>query len=65
MSTKNKTKRAKMGRPPLPQGTQKAIRLSVRVTPAEAAKLEAEAMKRGITVSDLLMAPWREGRKGR
>ncbi|HUS58885.1 MAG TPA: hypothetical protein VM141_09555 [Planctomycetota bacterium] len=65
MSAKKKTKAKKMGRPPMPAGTQKAIRLSVRVTPAEAAKLEAEAMKRGATVSDLLMEAWRKGKERR
>jgi len=64
MSTKRKPK-AKMGRPPLPPGTQKAIRLGVRATKAERKMLEAEAKKQGCTISDLLMRPWREGRKGR
>jgi len=64
MNTKRKPK-TKMGRPPLPRGTQKAIRLSVRVTEAERAMLDAQANKQGITISDLLMGPWRDGRKGR
>ena len=64
MSAKRKPK-SKMGRPPLPRGTQKAIRLSVRVTEAERAILDAEAKKQGITISDLLMQVWREGQKGR
>ena len=63
MSAKRKPK-TKMGRPPLPRGTQKAIRLSVRVTEAERAMLESEAQKQGITISDLLMQVWRDGRKG-
>jgi len=58
MKAKAKTR---MGRPPLPRGTQKAIKLSVRVTPAEAKMLRAEARRRGITVSDLLMHLWRGG----
>jgi len=63
MKPKRKPK-TKMGRPPLPPGTQKALRLAVRVTPAEAAMLQAEASKHGMTVSDVLMRPWREGQKG-
>lgn len=63
MSAKQKPK-ARLGRPPLPPGTQKAIRLSVRVTPAEATKLQSEAKRLGITVSQLLMRPWRKGQKG-
>jgi|GEM_PF-2091345 len=64
MSAKRKPK-TKMGRPPLPRGTQKAIRLSLRVTPAEVKLLQAEAKRRGITVSDLLMLPWRDGTERR
>jgi len=62
MKAKAKTR---MGRPPLPRGTQKAIRLSVRVTPAEAKMLRAAGKKQGITISDLLMEPWREGTERR
>jgi len=64
MNVKRKPK-AKMGRPPMPEGTQRTVQVKARVTPAEAARLKTEAKKRGCTISDLLMRPWREGRKGR
>jgi len=62
MKAKAKTR---MGRPPMPPGTQRTMQVKARVTPAEAAMLQAAAKRRGITISDLLMKPWREGRKGR
>ena len=64
MNAKRKTK-TKMGRPPLPAGMQRTEQLNVRATKAERAMLEAEARRLGMTISDLLMRRWREGRKGR
>ena len=64
MNAKRKPK-SKMGRPPLPPGTQKATRLSVRVSDAELKLLLAEAKRRGMTISDLLMLPWRDGKERR
>lgn len=64
MSTKRQPK-ARMGRPPMPKGTQRTIQVKARVTPAEAKLLLAEAKRRGMTISDLLMLPWRDGKERR
>jgi hypothetical protein len=56
-----KKRKAKMGRPPLPPGVGKTVMLRVRVTESEFAKLKADAAQRGISMSDVLMAKFREG----
>jgi predicted HicB family RNase H-like nuclease len=61
MSTKKHDKSKKMGRPSKGLTGQ----LHVRVSPAEAKMLQAEAKKHGITISGLLMRPWRTGQKER
>ena len=48
-----------MGRPPLPLDAKKARMLHIRVTATEDALLKVEATRRGQTVSDMLMAPFR------
>ena len=53
-------KKAKMGRPPLPPGTGKTFMLRIRVTEAEIESLKELAAKGGVTVSELLMRPFRE-----
>ena len=58
MNTKRKRKR--MGRPPLPAGMVKSVRLCIRTTPAEYKRLRAEARRQGTTVAELLMLPWRK-----
>ena len=65
MSTKKKTKPAKVGRPPLPARMQRTEQLNVRATKAERTMLEAKAKKLGVSLSYVLMAPWRECQKGR
>lgn len=50
-----------MGRPPLPPSERQARIVSVRVTEAELKMLRAEAKRRGVTVSALLLGPWRKG----
>lgn len=59
MSTKKKTSK-RMGRPPKPAKQRLSAQWCVRMTQAERKMLEAEAERLGITVSDLLMRPWRE-----
>jgi len=49
----------------MPKGTQRTIQVKARVTPAEAKLLLAEAKRRGMTISDLLMLPWRDGKERR
>ena len=61
MSTKKHDKPKKMGRPS--KGLTGQIHF--RVSPAEARMLIAEAKKRGITISDLLMFPWRDRKAGK
>ena len=50
-----------MGRPPKPRSQVLSVNVGVRVTRAEYARLKAEAMRQGVTVSNLLMRPFREG----
>jgi hypothetical protein len=54
-------KKSKMGRPPLPPGLGKSFMLRVRVTEAEIKHLKALAARAGVTVSDILMRPFRKG----
>jgi len=58
-----KTKRKRMGRPPKPPAEKLSAQWCVRMTQAERKMLEAEAQRAGITVSDLLMRPWRKGKE--
>jgi len=64
MGTPSKQK-TKMGRPPLPAEEKLGEQLNVRATRAERALLEAEAKRLGISVSELLMRPWRKKRERR
>jgi len=48
-----------MGRPRVAATKRRRIGLTVCVTEAEERMLEAEAAKRGLTISELLMRPWR------
>ena len=52
-----------MGRPPKPPDEKRSAQMCVRMTQAERKRLDAEAKRLGITVSDLLMRPWREGKE--
>ncbi len=56
MSKKGK----KMGRPPVPENKRRGEIITLRVTARERAQLKAEAKRKGVSVSDLLMRPWRE-----
>jgi hypothetical protein len=56
----SKKKQSRMGRPPLPPTERKSVHVSVRMTKAERARLTALAKEHSVTVSDLLMQPWRE-----
>jgi predicted HicB family RNase H-like nuclease len=49
----------KMGRPPKPKAEKQGECIMVRVTKAERAHLEAQAKKAGLSLSSLLMQPWR------
>ena len=55
-----KKKQSRMGRPPLPPDERKSVHVSVRLAKAELARLKALAREHGVTVSKLLMRPWRE-----
>lgn len=54
-----KAGKARMGRPPLPPSKRRTTEIAVAMTKAEAAMLKSKARKRGLTVSELLMLPWR------
>ena len=55
-----KKKKPRMGRPPLPPDERKSVHISVRLTRAELARLKTLAREHGMTVSELLIRPWRE-----
>lgn len=51
-----------MGRPLL--GFEKRSKVVIcRITPTERARLKGEAKRTGLTMSEVLMKPWRKGRK--
>ena len=58
---KNKAKKTRMGRPPLPKNLLKAKMLPIRITETEWKRLQTEAAHRGVTVANLLMGPYRVG----
>lgn len=49
-----------MGRPPLAPEERKSVHVSVRLTTRELRRLKIIAREHGVTVSELLMRPWRE-----
>ena len=57
----NARPRKRMGRPPLPKGTARELHVTVRLNAQELRRLKDEAKRRGVSVSELLMKPWREG----
>jgi len=54
-------RKKKMGRPPKSASEKQSRQINIRVTQAEWKILEAEAKRRGISISALLMKPWRKG----
>jgi len=59
MSTPKK-KAKKRGRPPVPAKEKARRFLSLRVTDDQLKAIQAEAKRQGVTVSDLLLKPWRK-----
>ena len=64
MASKPKKAKTKMGRPPKPPGEKQSACIMVRVTPAERKELEAEAKRRGVSLSALLMEAWKATQEG-
>ena len=52
-----------MGRPPKPPAEKYSEQVNVRMKRAERARLDAEAKRLGVSLSELLMRPWRKGEK--
>ena len=63
MGMRPRNTKKRMGRPPKPPDEKRSAQMCVRMTQAERKRLDAEAKRLGITVSDLLMRPWREGKE--
>lgn len=59
-STKKTRPKVKRGRPPMAKHERRSARLILRVTPKEHADIAAAARRRGVTITDLLIAPWRK-----
>ncbi len=49
----------RLGRPPKPHGEKYGKMVSFKVTEAELKRLTTEARRRGISLSALMMEPWR------
>jgi len=56
-----KPKKPRMGRPPKRPKDLHSSCIMVRVTARERRMLDAEARRRGLSLSALLMEPWRNG----
>ena len=54
---------AKMGRPRKKASEKHSRKILLAVTPKEWRTIRADAKKAGLTVTGLLLKPWREGRK--
>ena len=54
--------RKKMGRPPKPPERRRREFIGVHCTSAERRRLEHEAKRLGLSISELLMLPWRQGK---
>jgi hypothetical protein len=63
MRTKKARKRSRMGRPPKPPAERYSEQANIRMTRAERARLDAEASRLGLTLSQLLMRPWRDPKR--
>jgi len=55
-----KGKKVKMGRPPKAPAEKYSAQVNIHMRQAERVRLDAEAKKRGLSLSALLMCPWRE-----
>jgi hypothetical protein len=55
------SKTTRMGRPPKPASERLTKQVNVMLTKAEWRALLAVARKEGLTLSGLLMRPWRKG----
>ncbi|MHC4661132.1 MAG: plasmid mobilization protein [Planctomycetota bacterium] len=49
-----------MGRPFVVEGKPRKARINIRLSQEEYDKIEAEADRLGISVTDLLLRPWRK-----
>ena len=58
---KKKHTKAKMGRPIVPLLRKKNVQVSVAMTEAEFKRLNGEAKTASLSISELLMRPWRKG----
>lgn len=56
-------KRSRMGRPPKRSFEKKNRQVSIAMTSAEMKLIRAEAEKAGMSISELLMRPWRKSGK--
>lgn len=56
-----KKRRKRMGRPPKRPAERRSVEVNVSMTRAERALLRKRAKALGVSVSELLMGPWRKG----
>lgn len=60
MGSKEKTSGKKTGRPPKAKADRRSITLTIRVTERERGRLRKEARKRKVTITEMLLGPWRK-----
>jgi len=54
------TGKRRMGRPPKPPADKYTEQVNVRMTASERELIEVQAQKQGVSLSAVLMRPWRE-----
>ncbi len=54
--------RKKSGRPKLPDDVARRERVELRLTAGEMKRIRVEAQRRNCTITDVLLAPFREGK---
>lgn len=60
MATRDETKYGKQrGRPPKPLARRRTVKLTLRLTTAERRAIQAEAKRKKLTVSEMLLGAWR------
>jgi hypothetical protein len=61
MKPRNATKYGKQrGRPPKPLARRRSVKLTLRLTLEERRAIQAEAKRKKLTVSGMLLGPWRK-----
>ena len=63
MDMAKRKSKSKMGRPPIPPAERRVVRVTVHMQQRELRLLTEQAKRRGVSLSELLMQPWRGEKK--